>query len=207
MDVQPNPSTPPPPPTTPAKKSNTLVYVLLGCGAIIIIGGLIAMGSIWWGYHKAKGYVEKELGTSSGTNVAQLWSDVPRMEGMDQSQQIDMPTGLKFIAKKMMDTMMRGVNDGKDAGHWDWTAFSLKGKTPADVQTFYTTERMSEHGWKSDGGCTNMPTGTSSDQASFCAFTKQEGQKGTGLLIISAEDKETHAVSIFFIRQEGQGAT
>src|SRR5580765_8098084 len=118
MDAQPNPTTPPPPPTTPAKKSNTLVYVLVGCGAIIIIGGLIAMGLTWWGIHKAKSYVEKELGTGSGTNVAQLWSDVPRMDGMDTSQQIELPTGLKFIAKKMMDTMMRGVNNGKDAGHW-----------------------------------------------------------------------------------------
>lgn len=206
MDAQPNPTTPPPPPTTPAKKSNTLVYVLVGCGAIIIIGGLVTMGLTWWGYHKAKSYVEKELGTDQGsmTSVAQLWSDVPRMDGMDQSQQIEMPMGLKIIAKKMLDGMMRGVNNGKDAGHWDWTAFSVKGKTPGDVQTFYTAERMTEHGWKSEGGCTNMPGG---DEASFCAFTKQEGQKGTGLIIISALDKEQNAASIFFIRQEGQTGT
>src|SRR5262245_32112548 len=207
MDVQPNPSTPPPPPTTPAKKSNTLLYVLLGCGAFLLIGGLIFAGLTWWGYHKAKNYVEKELGANSGSKVAQLWSDVPRMDGMDESQQIEMPVGLKIIANKMLDGMMRGVNDGKDAGHWDWAAFSVKGKTPSDVQTFYTAERMTEHGWKPEGGCTNMPAGTGSDQASFCAFTKQEGQKGTGLIMISAEDKENQAVSIFFIRQEGQSGT
>jgi hypothetical protein len=207
MDPQPNSTTPPPPPTTPTKKSNTLVYVLLGCGVIILIGGLIAVGSIWWGYHKAKSYVEKELGANSGSKVAELWSDVPRMDGMDQSQQIEMPVGLKIIAGKMLDGMMRGVNNGKDAGHWDWAAFSVKGKTPADVQSFYTSERMSEHGWKSEGGCTNMPAGTGSDQASFCAFTKQEGQKGTGLIMIAADDKESQAVSIFFIRQEGQSGT
>jgi hypothetical protein len=206
MDAQPNPTTPPPPPTTPAKKSNTLVYVLVGCGAIIIIGGLIAMGLTWWGYHKAKSYVQKELGVDNGSmkSVAQLWSDVPRMDGMDQSQNIEMPMGLKIIAKKMLDGMMRGVNDGKDAGHWDWAAFSVNGKTPNDVQTFYTAERMSEHGWKSEGGCTNMSAG---QEATFCAFTKQEGQKGTGLIIISAFDKESNATSMFFIRQEGQTGT
>ncbi|MCI0617192.1 hypothetical protein L0244_29800, partial [bacterium] len=59
-------------------------------------------------------------------------------------------------------------------------------------------------GWKSEGGCTNMPGG---EEATFCAFTKQEGQKGTGLIIISALDKEHNAASIFFIRQEGQTGT
>jgi hypothetical protein len=202
MDVQPNPPTTPPP-ATPAKKSNTLLYVLLGCGVIILIGGLVAVGSIWWGYHKAKSYVEKELGGTAGSKVAQLWSDVPRMDGMDESQQIEMPVGLKIIANKMLDGMMRGVNNGKDAGHWDWAAFSVKGKTPTDVQTFYTAERMTEHGWKSEGGCSNM----GGQDATFCGFTKQEGQKGTGLIMIAAEDKESQAVSIFFIRQEGQPGT
>lgn len=203
MDAQPNPTIPPPPPTTPAKKSNTLVYVLVGCGAIIIIGGLVFAGLSWWTYHKVKNYAQKELGVDSGSmkSVAQLWSDVPRMDGMDQSQNIEMPMGLKIIARKMLDGMMRGVNDGKDAGQWDWAAFSINGKTPNDVQTFYTAERMSEHGWKSEGGCTSMPGG---EDATFCAFTKQEGQKGTGLIMIAAEDKENQAVSIFFIRQEGQ---
>jgi hypothetical protein len=204
MDPQPNSTTPPPPPTTPIKKSNTLLYVLLGCGAIIIIGGLLFAGLSWWTYHKAKSYVEKELGAASGSKVAELWNDVPRMDGMDQSQQIEMPVGLKIIASKMLDGMMRGVNNGKDAGHWDWAAFSVKGKTPNEVQTFYTAERMSEHGWKSEGGCTNMPGG---EDATFCAFTKQEGQKGTGLIIISTLDKESNATSMFFIRQEGQTGT
>jgi hypothetical protein len=203
MDPQPNYTTPPPPPTAPVKKSNTLLYVLLGCGVILLIGGIVAVGSIWYGYHKAKGYVEKELGANSGTKVAQLWSDVPRMDGMDESQQIEMPVGLKIIASKMLDGMMRGVNNGKDAGHWDWAAFSVKGKTPADVQSFYTAERMTEHGWKKEGGCSNMPTGTGGDEASFCGFTKEEGKKGTGLIMIAAEDKENQAVSIFIIRQEG----
>jgi hypothetical protein len=201
MDAQPNPTTPPPPPTTPAKKSNTLVYVLVGCGAIIIIGGLIFAGLSWWTYHKVKSYAEKELGTGSGSKVGQLWSDVPSMDGMDQSQNIELPMGLKIIAKKMLDGMMRGVNDGKDAGHWDWAAFSVNNKTPNDVQTFYTAERMSQHGWKSEGGCTNMSAG---QDATFCAFSKQEGQKGTGLILISTFDKDTNATSMFFIRQEGQ---
>jgi hypothetical protein len=159
-------------------------------------------GFVWWGYQKAKSYVESESGSMK--NVAQLWSDVPAMDGMNESQQIDIPVALKAIARKMMDGMMRGVNDGKDAGNWDWTAYSLKGKNPSDVQNFYTAERMNNHGWRSEGGCMNMNFNLSADQAILCAFQKHQGTKTTGLLVIAAPDQEQIAASIFFIRQEAE---
>jgi len=146
--------------------------------------------------------------TGGGNNmkpVAQLWSDVPRMNGMTPSQQVDMPAELKVLARPIMDGMMRGLNNGADAGRWDWTGFTLSGKTPADVQAFYTPERMATYGWQPEGGC--MSPNLSGDQVIFCAFQKQEGNKTAGLLIIAANDKEHKATSIFFMRQEVEGST
>jgi hypothetical protein len=60
-------STPPmaPPPAQPAagapapkKGTSPLVWILAGCGGLIVIVGIIFAGLTYWGYHKAKGYVE-----------------------------------------------------------------------------------------------------------------------------------------------------
>ena len=45
-----------------------------------------------------------------------------------------MPIWLKAVTGPILDGLMKGLNDGQSAGHWDWTAFTLAGKTPADVQ-------------------------------------------------------------------------
>lgn len=189
------------------KKKSPLVWILAGCAFFALIVSLATAGFLWWGYHKAKGYAEKAINSSGGMNqIADLWSDVPRMDGMTKSHQVDMPVSLKILARPVLDTMMRGVNDGKEAGHWDWTGFSIGGKTPSDVQEFYTPSRMSQYGdWQQQGGCTGAP-GASAGQISFCAFEKNQKNKTTGLLIIAADDKEHSAVSIFFIRQEAQEA-
>lgn len=200
-----NDMNPQPPQQPPVPKKSALGPILIGCAVFIVIAGIVAAGIAWWGYHKAKTYVEKETGGDS-MKVAQLWPDVPRMDGMDQSNQIDMPIALKLVAKPFMNTMMRGVNNGKEAGSWDWTAFSLPGKTPTDLQAFYTAERMQTNGWKQEGGCSPLSAGPSG-QATMCAFQKQEGQKATGLIIIAADDQEHKAASIFFIRQEGTADT
>jgi hypothetical protein len=54
-----------PPPAQPAagapapkKGTSPLVWILAGCGGLIIIVGIIFAGLTYWGYHKVKGYVE-----------------------------------------------------------------------------------------------------------------------------------------------------
>src|SRR5512144_1853170 len=73
-------------------------------------------------------------GNSNMQAVATLWDDVPPMKQMTTAQQIEMPAELKALARPIMDTMMRGLNNGQDAGHWDWITFSLSATVPADVQ-------------------------------------------------------------------------
>ena len=55
-------STPPmaPPPATPAPKKGTspLVWILAGCGGLIVIAGIVFAVLTYWGYNKAKSYVE-----------------------------------------------------------------------------------------------------------------------------------------------------
>jgi hypothetical protein len=131
--------------------------------------------------------------------ISELWSDVPPMDSMTTSQQIEMPAWLKALARPIMDGMMRGLNDGKEAGHWDWTAFSLSGKLPADVQAFYTPERMTSYGWQqADAAC--MPI---AEQGVLCSFVKEEAGKTTGLIIIAATDEQKKETSLFFLRAAG----
>ncbi|HSB02168.1 MAG TPA: hypothetical protein VLE49_16075 [Anaerolineales bacterium] len=142
-------------------------------------------------------------GDKDMTAVSSLWSDVPPMDGMTTTQQIDMPIWLKALTRPVMDNMMKGLNDGADAGHWDWTAFSLGGKTPADVQAFYTPERMSASGWQqAESACIPM-----SEQGVLCSFTREESGKTTGLIIVAATDEQKKETSVFFLRAEGVAGT
>ncbi len=142
-------------------------------------------------------------GNDNMTAVSSLWSDVPPMDSMTTTQQIEMPVWLKALTRPVMDTMMKGLDNGADAGHWDWTAFALSDKTPADVQAFYTPERMSAFSWQqADSACIPM-----SEQGVLCSFTKEESGKTTGLIIVAATDEQKKETSVFFLRAEGVAGT
>jgi hypothetical protein len=185
---------------TPPKKAGPLVWVLAGCAVVVLVGGVAVSVVVWWGYHKAKSYAEEALQTNAGEmkSVAQLWSDVPPLEGMTSTRQTQMPLALRALARPFLDSVMRGLNDGKEAGHWDVAYFMLNGKTTRDVEAFYVPARMGKYGWQQQGGCANL------SQATFCSFQKQEGGKGTGLLVIAADDQEHKSTALYFIRQEVQ---
>src|SRR5262249_32784907 len=190
----------PPGAPMPPKKTSPLVWVLAGCGTIVVLGGIAFGAVVWWGYHEAKSYAERALDTNLGqrNRVAQLWSDVPPMEGMTSSPQTEMPLAIRALARPFLDTLMRGLNNGKEAGHWDVAFYVVSGKTTHDVETFYVPARMGKYGWQQQGGCASM------SQTTFCSFQKREGDKASGLLIIAAEDQEHKSTSLYFIRQEAQ---
>jgi hypothetical protein len=183
----------------PPKKTSPLVWVFAGCAVVVLVGGIAVSAVVWWGYHQAKSYATRALDTNAADmkRVAQLWSDVPPMEGMTQSQ-AEMPLALRVIARPFLDALMRGLNNGQEAGHMDVAFFSLNGKTTRDVEGFYVPARMGKYGWQQQGGCANV------SGATFCSFQKQEGDKRTGLLIIAADDQEHKAVALYFLRQEAQ---
>jgi hypothetical protein len=180
----------------PPKKTSPLVWVLSGCAVIGVIGAIAVGAAVWWGYQKAKSALETDTGSMN--RIAQLWSDVPPLEGMTQSQQAEMPLAIRLLARPFLDAMMRGLNNGKDAGHWDVAFYTVGGKTTHDVEAFYVPARMQKYGWQQQGGCATV------SQASFCSFQKQQGDKQTGLLIIAADDQEHKSTALYFMRQDAQ---
>jgi hypothetical protein len=184
----------PPGAVMPAKKTNPLVWVLGGCAVVLVLGGIAVAGAVWWGYQKAKSYAE----SGEMKAVAQLWSDVPPLEGMTPSQQTEMPLPLRMIARPFLDALMRGLNNGKEAGHWDVAFYVLSGKTTHDVEAFYVPARMGKYGWQGQGGCTNM------NQVTFCSYQKHDGNKAAGLLVMAADDQEHKSTALYFIRQDAR---
>jgi hypothetical protein len=49
----------PPPAAPPAKKTSPLVWILVGCGGLILICGIAAAVVVYWGAHKIKGYAQQ----------------------------------------------------------------------------------------------------------------------------------------------------
>lgn len=170
----------------------------------LIFLSLTMLASVFLACGPVNAVVNKAIGGNSDMRaVSQLWDDVPAMDGMGAAQQVEMPVWLKALTGPILDGMMKGLNDGQSAGHWDWTAFTLSGKTPDDVQAFYTPERMANTGWKqSESGCIPM-----ADQGTLCTFTKEDQGKTTGLVIIAASDDQKKETSIFFLRAEGLPGT
>src|SRR5690242_6608396 len=105
-------------PAPPPKKTSPWIWLLVGCAAILIVGTIVTAGFMWWGYHKAKDYVKQNLDTGQMNKVA-LWSDVPPLQGMEQKNDAEMPMAIRVLARPFLDTLMRGLNNGKNAGHYD----------------------------------------------------------------------------------------
>jgi hypothetical protein len=147
----------------------------------------------------ACGIANRFTGGDKMKAAAELWSDVPRMEGITKSDG-EMPSWLRLVVRPVLSTMMRGVNDGKDPGVWDVVFYTVTGKTPKDVTDFYSPARMSNYGWerKGDANCMNL----SGDGVVLCAFTKHAGDKDVGLVIIAALDEKEKQTSIFFMRND-----
>jgi hypothetical protein len=143
---------------------------------------------------------------TGGTNfisTSQLWSDVPRMDGLDSSN-LDMPV----FAKLLMQTMMsQFLAEGK--GNADWIVFTTA-KTADDIQNYYTNALMSANGWKdSDASTCFSGSEQGIDQVGlFCVFTKTENNTDIGLMIIAVPNESNSSKnSLFFIRLENREAT
>ncbi len=63
QQTQPQPQQQPPagqtPPSAPAKKSTVWIWILGGCLAVILIGGIVMAGLAWWGAKKVKNVIKE----------------------------------------------------------------------------------------------------------------------------------------------------
>jgi hypothetical protein len=149
----------------------------------------------------ACGVIDSVLGNVTGgteKRVSQLWSDVPRMDGLNQAD-FDPP----LATKVMLQGALKAISEG--AGSIDFVAFATS-KTPADFQNFYTKQRMTAAGWnnKDATGCATS-AGAGADVGIFCLFGKKEGNKETFLAIIGGQDDKTKQFQVFFARMEITG--
>lgn len=135
------------------------------------------------------------LGGGGGNTVADLWADVPRMDGLNASD-MQMP----LMAQIFMQTMVSQAA----GGNADVAVFTTA-RTAADIQAFYTTERMGASGWNTGDVATCFTGGEQGveDIGLFCAYQKESGSTETVLVIIAAPDESTGQNNVFFVRLEG----
>lgn len=135
--------------------------------------------------------------------TAELWSDVPRMEGLTSSE-AEMPMYVKILMRTALNNLYRLNNQNEDRtpATGDWAVFTTT-KSPDDVKNFYTNARMTSFGsW----AASNNSTCSSGNQAGFsgvgCVFNKTANKQDIGLLIVAAQDEQKKQTNVFFVRVE-----
>ena len=144
-------------------------------------------------------------GGESYKPAADLWSDVPRMDGLTASELDDLPLPVKLLMRTLLGNLGSLNQEGEDrtTGNIDWIAFNAGG-TPADVGTFYTQDLMAANGWEStDGsGCVTGGSQGLPEGAAFCSFSKSENGLETLLAIIATQENSAKPTSVFYLRLE-----
>jgi hypothetical protein len=159
-----------------------LASIILACGALDTLTG----------------------GDSNMKTVAELWSDVPRMDGLTPSPLEDIPFPIKLLMRTVIGNLGRLNPEGEDqtTGNIDWIAFTSAG-TPDDVKNFYTPERMAASGWEQSENSTCLSGNEQGFAGVFCVFAKHQNGVETQLVIITGQDeKNTAQTNIFFLRLE-----
>jgi len=130
-------------------------------------------------------------GKPAGT-VADLWSDVPRMDGMTKVN-LDLPVAAQLAIKAITQ------------GNFDFIAYTTN-KSPQEVVNFYTPERMKSAGWSSEnsGGC-NTATGTTGSAGGICIFERTTSGRNNALMIVIAQDDQSKQTQLFFVRVTDTG--
>lgn len=136
-------------------------------------------------------------GGSGGLRPAgDLWSDVPKMDGLGASD-LELP----LLARVMLQTYMTAMAGGTGSG--DYAAFTTAASN-ADIQAFYTNERMAAGGWAASDQSTCIAPGEQGFEGLglFCAFIKESSNLQTGLALITTASEQPGQTNVFFIRVE-----
>ena len=149
-------------------------YMVLG----LLVGALI--------FTCACGMISSLLGGKSSGTVSDLWTDVPRMDGMTKTD-MEMPLAARLALQAVMQ------------GRMDFIAYTTDA-TPQAVLDFYTAERMSGQGWDTQEGTGCFGDAETAEEGTVCIYTKTADGKNELLGIVAAKDAETNKTAIFFAR-------
>jgi len=135
--------------------------------------------------------------------VGELWSDVPRMDGLTSSE-AELPIFVKILMRTALNNLYRFNKEGENRtpSSGDWTAFTTA-KSPDDVKNFYTNERMTSFGgWDTSKNSTCLNGRDHGFAGVACVFGKTVNNRGNGLLIVAAQDDQKKQTNVFFVRVE-----
>lgn len=154
--------------------------------------------------------VEKGLDKGMNTQRASaLWSDVPRMDGLDDSPTEDLPLAVKLALHGFVNMVLNSDKNSKDASS-DWIIYKYKGGT-SDIRNFYSPEKMKSTGNWSLPQDMKSPCLSGSDKGldgDVCLYQKSEDGKQKGLIIIALPTKEKDVpVFVYFLRAEANAET
>jgi hypothetical protein len=131
-------------------------------------------------------------GNKAGT-VDDLWPDVPRLEGATKAD-ASIPLGARLLIRAAMQ------------GKVNFIAYTT-GKSPREVQDFYSKERMKAAGWDTgEKGCVG-DTDEKENQGAVCFFEREGDGRKEGLAIVLAQDEKSRQTDIFYARADLTEAT
>jgi hypothetical protein len=133
-------------------------------------------------------FVETLTGDRKAGTVSTLWSDVPSLPNATKAD-LEIPLGARLAIRALMQ------------GKINFIAFTTD-QSAADVQAFYSNERMKTAGWTpSDKGCVG-DTADKDNHGAVCLYKRKEGKQEEGLAIVLAQDEKTKKTEIFYVRIE-----
>jgi len=145
----------------------------------------------------------KNIGSDNMKRATELWPDVPRMDGLEPSE-MELPFAVKVLMRTVLNNLWR-LNDkreDKTPVSGDWIVFSTQ-KAPADVQSFYTNDRMTSFGnWEASRKSTCVDGKDSNINGALCAFQKIADGKDIKLAVIAMRDDSTKQTHVFYLRLE-----
>ena len=151
---------------------------------------------------------EKGLDKALNTQrVGSLWSDVPRMDGLNDSPTEDLPVTIKLVLHSFVNIVLNSDKDQKEHVTTDWIFFKYQGND-TDIQNFYTPDKMKASGNWSLPQDMKSPCMDGKEQGlpgDVCLYQKTEDGKQQGLIIIALPTKEKDVpVFVYFLRAEAE---
>ena len=165
----------------------------------LVVGGLALATVACSLLSQVAGSVANKVVGSGFTSVNSLWPDVPKMDGMSNDPNLDMP----LFAKLYVQTAVKAASGG--TGSVDWVAFTTD-KTADDVAAYYTVDRMSAQGWdaEQDTACFSGSQQGVAEAGAICLFSKSSSNPQIVLAILAASDTSANKTDVFFLRVSEQ---
>jgi hypothetical protein len=175
--------------------------IIKASGLIVLIFAVLSCSYIG---RMAEKQVEKQLGNGMNTNkVDSLWPDVPKMDGLGESLNDQMPVTVNIVmhtfVNLLLGSMAKQENNHINVG---FIFYRYQG-SDTDIDKFYTAEKMKSSGnWSLKDGMTSpcLDAGANDTVGHACIFQKLENGQQQGLIILSipAKEKDASALIYFF---------